>query len=200
MADLGNKIPKPVGQYSFLQRLKLLLSLNITFDAERSPMYLQNASDRRLFLKQSFALVSISSFLPFKSELFMNPKGVIIRESAFSVKETIDRLATFSEQNGVTVYARINQQSELRKAGIEIPPLEFIMFGNPKAGGRILSENPVAALDLPLKIIAWEDHEKKSWIAFNEASYISERYSLSETVFAVLNLDPLVTKAMNATR
>jgi len=90
----------------------------------------------------------------------MNPNGVITKPSPYSVKETIDRLQIFLQQHGATIYARIDQQAELQKAGINIPPLEFIMFGNPKAGGPVMVENPIAALDLPLKVIAWEDDQK----------------------------------------
>ena len=123
----------------------------------------------------------------------MNPKGITIRSSPWSVKETIDRLVVVLEEHKATIYARINQQSEVHNAGKEIPPLEFILFGNPKAGGLIMAENPIAALDLPLKIIAWEDAAKSVWLAYNNASYLEERYALSHDVMQPVNLDPLIT-------
>jgi len=126
----------------------------------------------------------------------MNPKGVNIRQSAYPVKETIDLLQSFLQQHGATIYARIDQQDELKKAGQTIPPLEFILFGNPKAGGPIMAENPVAALDLPLKVISWQDVHGKVWVAYNEAVYIKDRFSLSDTVSVPLNLDQLITKAL----
>ena len=128
----------------------------------------------------------------------MNPKGVIIRESNYSVRETIDRVVKFLEQHGVTIYSRINQQSEVQKAGIEISALEFLLFGNPKVGGAVMLENPVAALDLPLKIIAWEDKEKKVWYASNESQYLGERYSLPQKLSGTLDIDIVITKALNA--
>jgi uncharacterized protein (DUF302 family) len=154
-------------------------------------------SGRRYFLKQVI-FPCLFSFSPLiKNQEFMDPRGVIIRPVKYSVKETIDRLVSFLEQHGVTVYARINQQTEVQKAGINIPPLEIILFGNPKAGGPIMAENPVAALDLPLKIIAWEDNEKKVWYAFNDASYIGDRYSLSQSLVSVLDLNVVTSKALN---
>src|SRR6201986_2176024 len=98
----------------------------------------------------------------------MNPNGVIIRPSGYSVKETIDRLQVFLLQHGATIYARIDQQAEVQKAGQNIPPLEFILFGNPKAGGPIMAENPLAALDLPLKAIAWEDKDGRAWLGYKQ--------------------------------
>jgi uncharacterized protein (DUF302 family) len=128
----------------------------------------------------------------------MNPKGVITKPSPYSVKETIDRLETFLKDHGATIYARIDQQAELQKVGQGIPPLEFIMFGNPKAGGPIMIENPVAALDLPLKVISWEDDQKSVSVAYNDGFYIEERYSLQHRENSPLSLDALVSMALKA--
>jgi uncharacterized protein (DUF302 family) len=126
----------------------------------------------------------------------MQPRGIIEQASPWSVRETIDRIAGFLKDHGVTIYARIDQQSEVRKAGREILPLEFLLFGNPKAGGPIMEENPMAALELPLKIIAWQDQEGKNWIAYNEAQYIEDRYSLKHELTLPLDLHPVIAKAM----
>ena len=126
----------------------------------------------------------------------MNPKGVIIHPSPYTVKETIDRLVTFLQQHGATIYARINQQDELQKTGQKIPPLEFLLFGNPKAGGPIMIENPVAALDLPLKVIAWEDGQRNVYVAYNEQQYIEERYSLLHKENSPLNLGNLIAMVL----
>jgi len=126
----------------------------------------------------------------------MQPEGVIIRSSEHAVKETVDLLQKFLQQHGATIYARIDQQDELNKTGQTIKPLEFLLFGNPKAGGPTMAENPVAALDLPLKIIAWEDDDKKVWLAYNDVTYIKNRFSLSDSVSTPLNLDPIVSKAL----
>ncbi|HMH34778.1 MAG TPA: DUF302 domain-containing protein [Puia sp.] len=126
----------------------------------------------------------------------MDPKGVTIRPSPFSVQETIDRLEQFLRQQGATVYARINQQTEAKNIGQDLLPLEFLLFGNPKVGVPVMAESPVAALDLPLKVIAWEDKQQKVWLAYNDASYIGERYSLSAALSSTLNIDPLIAKAL----
>jgi uncharacterized protein (DUF302 family) len=126
----------------------------------------------------------------------MDPQGVTIKLSPYSVKETIDNLQTILQSNGVIIYARINQQDELQKTGQTIAQLEFILFGNPKSGGPIMIENPMAALDLPLKVIAWQDNEQKVWVAYNSAAYIKERYSLSDHVSLPIDLDPLMIKVL----
>jgi uncharacterized protein (DUF302 family) len=126
----------------------------------------------------------------------MNPEGIIIHESPYPVKETIDRLQNFLQQHGATIYARIDQQAEVQKAGQILAPLEFILFGNPKAGGPLMAENPLAALDLPLKVIAWEDAQKKVWIAYNDGAYIENRYGFVHQGLSPLYLDALVSNAL----
>lgn len=127
----------------------------------------------------------------------MNPQGIITRQSNYSVKETIDRLQTFLEQHGATIYARIDQQAEVQKAGMNLSPLEFLLFGNPKAGGILMVENPLIAIDLPLKVIAWQDEQKNVWISYNDGVYIENRYNLLHQDNSPLHLDQLIFKALN---
>ena len=126
----------------------------------------------------------------------MNTNGIITRKSPYPVKETINRLEEFLLQHGATVYARIDQQAEVNKAGADLLPLEFILFGNPKAGGPIMAANPLAALDLPLKVIAWQDAQQQVWVAYNEAGYIKDRFALRDDLIAPLNLDPVILKTL----
>jgi uncharacterized protein (DUF302 family) len=128
----------------------------------------------------------------------MEAKGVVIRTSTYSVKETVDRLQVFLQQHGATVYARINQQAEVNNTGQNLSPLEFILFGNPKSGGYLMLENPLVALDLPLKIISWQDGQGTVWVAYNSAEYIEERFSLKHESKSVLVLDGLIELALNA--
>jgi uncharacterized protein (DUF302 family) len=126
----------------------------------------------------------------------MDLSGIVILSSPYTVKETADHLQTWLGQHGATIYVRIDQQDELRKAGLSSQPLEFILFGNPRAGGPIMQENPLAALDLPLKVIVWEDKAKKVWAGFNDPKYIIHRYGLSEAVSKPLDIAQLISGAL----
>jgi uncharacterized protein (DUF302 family) len=125
-----------------------------------------------------------------------NLEGIKILKSPFSVEETIDRLVSLLKQHGATIYARINQQAELATIGQQIPPMQILMFGNPSAGGPLMALKPISALDLPLKILAWQNDQKKCLIAFNEVSYIKDRYELPGVLTAPLDLQPLISKAL----
>lgn len=124
----------------------------------------------------------------------MQAVGITIQESPFSVKESINLIQEFLIGFGATVYTRIDQQNEVNKTGLRLVPLEFILFGNPKTGGPLMKENPLIALDLPLKVIAWEDNDKKVWLAYNAAEYLEERYSLQPNANSLLNLDKMIEK------
>jgi uncharacterized protein (DUF302 family) len=124
------------------------------------------------------------------------PKGILQLPSPFSVSETIDRLETFLKAHGATIYARIDQMDEVRKTGKVISPLQFLLFGNPKVGGLVMEASALSALDLPLKIIAFQDADDKVWIAFNEADYIKARYELSQELTLPLDLKGVVAKAL----
>ena len=150
---------------------------------------------RRSFIKQITGCCLL--MYPVSQYMNMNTQGIITRTSRYGVKETIDRLVLFLEKNGATVYSRINQQNEVRHSGREIGPIEFILFGNPANGGAIMAINLMAALDLPLKILAWEGEDKIVKIAFNDPAYIQNRYSLPAKVTALLDLSLLIDKALN---
>ena len=126
----------------------------------------------------------------------MNTAGISVRLSTYPVNEIIDRLQALLRRQGATIYVRIDQQAELQKVGLRIPPLEFILFGNPSAGGKLLLANPLIALDLPLKLIAWEDEHQQVWLGYNDAAYLENRYSLKSDTNSPLALDGLITEAL----
>ncbi len=127
----------------------------------------------------------------------MKDCGIIVKASPYGVRETMDKLQYAIESNGATIYARIDQQAELKKTGLNIPPLTFILFGNPAAGGRLMQDNPMVALDLPLKIIAWEDAQQKVWLAYNDASYLRTRHDIDPAASVFLDLNKPVHKVLD---
>jgi uncharacterized protein (DUF302 family) len=120
------------------------------------------------------------------------PEGILRFESLFGVEETTNRLVVLIQNRGITVYARINQQRELSRIGIRSAPIEFILFGNPLAGGQIILANPFAALDLPLKTLIWEDAAGKTWVTYNDQRYIATRFNLDQNLTGLLNLTCLL--------
>jgi len=123
----------------------------------------------------------------------METKNIISKKSTLGVKETSDKFEGILTQKGITIYARINQQAEAAKAGIVLRGIEFLLFGNPGKGGRVMAENPGAALDLPLKLLVWEDAQTQTWVSYNDPASLIERFSLAEQTARLTDIEPLVT-------
>lgn len=81
----------------------------------------------------------------------------IVKDSPSSVTETADRLATAAEGAGATVFARVDHAAGAKAVGEELAPMVMIMFGNPKIGTPVIKAAPRAGLDLPLRVLVWDD-------------------------------------------
>jgi uncharacterized protein (DUF302 family) len=101
-------------------------------------------------------------------------------ESKFSVKESMDRLVAAVEQRGMKVAARIDHAAGAKAAGMELPPTEVLMFGNPKLGTPLMQSNPVIGLDLPMRVLAWQDKAGKVWIGYAAPSDLGRRYGIKD--------------------
>lgn len=124
----------------------------------------------------------------------MKAYGTTILQVKPAPKDAINLLEKALKQNGVTVYTRIDQQDEARKAGINILPIEYILFGNPAKGGAVMQLNPLVALDLPLKAVAYQDEKQNNFILFNKASFLAERYGLNSAAASQIDITPLISK------
>ncbi len=105
---------------------------------------------------------------------------LVSRESKFGVKETIDRLASELEKRGMKVAARIDHAAGAKSAGMEMPPTEVVMFGNPKLGTPLMLSAPSIAIDLPMRMVAWQDKAGKVWIGYTAPDTLKQRYGISD--------------------
>ena len=90
----------------------------------------------------------------------MNDNGIVDIPSNHSVDETVEKIARHLEAKGVTLFALVDHSGEAEKAGMKMRPTKLLIFGNPKAGTPIMLAAPSIAIDLPLKILVWEDQRK----------------------------------------
>lgn len=101
--------------------------------------------------------------------------------SNFSVRETMDRIEDNLITMRIHVFDVIDQGELSRKAGILLPPTELILFGAPDVGGQLMMINRHIAIDLPLKILVWEDSEGGVWAGYTPASVIAPRYHMEKS-------------------
>jgi uncharacterized protein (DUF302 family) len=113
-------------------------------------------------------------------------QGIVDRRSPHSVDQTVDRLKEALQAKGVTLFALIDHSGEAEKAGMKMLPTKLLIFGNPRAGTPLMQAAPRSALDLPLKILVWQDAEGSSWLSYNSPAYLQERHGLPPDLLRVL--------------
>jgi uncharacterized protein (DUF302 family) len=106
--------------------------------------------------------------------------GITAKASKYSVAETIDRLEKIAKAKGITIFARVDHSGEAEKAGLKMRPTQLLIMGNPKAGTPVMVAAPTAAIDLPLKALAWEDANGKVWLGYNNGDYLKQRHNIPD--------------------
>ena len=106
--------------------------------------------------------------------------GIINQPSSHSVDHTVEKLNGILQAKGVTLFALIDHSGEAEKAGMRMRPTKLLIFGSPKAGTPVMLAAPSIAIDLPLKILIWEDDQGKAWLSYNSTSYLQERHGVPQ--------------------
>ena len=113
-------------------------------------------------------------------------EGIISRASTRPVPVTLDRLEGVLRSKGITIFARVDHSGEAAKVGLTLPPTQLLIFGSPKAGTPVMLAAPTAAIDLPLKALAWQDEKGRVWLSYNDPAFLARRFGLSEAQVAPL--------------
>src|SRR6267143_6271599 len=123
-------------------------------------------------------------------------RGIVDVPSRHTVDETVAKLKAILQAKGVALFALIDHSGEAEKAGMKMPPTKLVIFGNPKAGTPLMLAAPSVAIDLPLKILIWEDAQGKVWLSYNSPAYLKDRHGLPEALLPSLAVvETLAAKA-----
>lgn len=112
--------------------------------------------------------------------------GIESVRSAHTVDATVDRLKNLLAAKNVTLFAVIDHSGEAAKAGFAMRPTKLLIFGSPAAGTPVMLAAPSAAIDLPLKILVWEDAQGAAWLSWNSPEYLWQRHGVPEDLVKVL--------------
>jgi uncharacterized protein (DUF302 family) len=104
--------------------------------------------------------------------------GLTTVASSFSPKETLDRLEAQIKVKGLTVFARVDHAAGAAAIGMTLRPTEVILFGNARGGTPLMQDKQTAGIDLPLKCLVWQDAAGKTWLSYNDPSWIARRHAL----------------------
>ena len=111
-------------------------------------------------------------------------EGIVDKPSRHSVDQTVETLRAMLQSKSVTLFAVIDHSGEAHKVGLAMHPTKLLIFGSPKAGTPLMVAAPSTALDLPLKILVWQDAEGQVWISYNSPQYLKERHGLPPELVA----------------
>jgi uncharacterized protein (DUF302 family) len=123
--------------------------------------------------------------------------GIVHKPSKHSVDETLGKLQAILQAKGIAVFALVDHSGEAKKVGMEMRPTKLLIFGNPKGGTPLMLAAPSIAIDLPLKILVWEDDQGKVLVSYNSPEYLAERHGLPQNL--VQNIAFVETLAANIT-
>jgi uncharacterized protein (DUF302 family) len=143
---------------------------------------------RRDFLFEAVGVCGLSVILGGWEMAANDVNGFASKPSAHSVDETVAKLRGLLDAKGVTVFAVVDHSGEAAKAGLTMRPTKLVIFGNPKGGTPVMVAAPSIAIDLPLKILVWEDADGKVWCSYNEASYLQARHHVPQELVANISV------------
>ena len=121
---------------------------------------------------------SLGAILLSASMSVIAAQGVVMYESPYSVKETADRFEAIAKKKGLNIFARVDHQANAQGVGLELRPTELIIFGNPKVGTPLMLCAQEVAIDLPQKVLVYEDVAGKTWLAYNDPVYLKQRHNI----------------------
>ena len=105
--------------------------------------------------------------------------GVVNVQSAFNVQETADRMKSILKEKGMTIFNRVKHSEGANNVGLQLRDTELIIFGNPKVGSPLMQCQQSVAIDLPQKVLIWEDDASIVWISYNNPRYLETRHNIS---------------------
>lgn len=129
----------------------------------------------------------VSVFLVSFTSCVWGADGVIAIKSPYQVGDTVDRLETLVTKKGMTVFARIDHAAGAAKVGKTLRPTQLLIFGNPRGGTPFMVCAQTVGIDLPLKMLAWQDEDGQVWLAYNDPMFLAKRHG-AEDCPVVLNI------------
>jgi uncharacterized protein (DUF302 family) len=108
------------------------------------------------------------------------PEGIVTKPCPRPVEETVSRLTRLIQDKGLMLFSVIDHSGEAQKAGFEMPETKLVIFGSPAAGTPVMLAAPLAALDLPLKILVWADSLGAAFVSYTSPAYLAARHHLTD--------------------
>ena len=102
--------------------------------------------------------------------------GLVTLPSAHGANETVERLKSLLEQKKIRLFAHIDHATEAQKVGLPLRPTQVLIFGNPQAGTPLMQSQQTIGLDLPLRVLVWEDAAGKVWLTYSRPGLLAQQH------------------------
>ena len=107
-------------------------------------------------------------------------EGLTSIPGSLGPKETMDRLEAEIRAKGLTIFARIDHAAGAAEVGLPLAPTNLIIFGNARGGTPLMQSAQTVGIDLPLKILVWQDAANNTWLSYNEPRWIAQRHGVAD--------------------
>ena len=135
-----------------------------------------------------FPLLGMAQTLPKLAEVFEIEYFDYTAQSPYTFEQTIERLQEILKSKGITVFATIDHQAAAKAVGEELAPATVLIVGNPKIGTALMQENPRFAIELPLKILIYEENKTVN-IRYEKIAAIAEKYHIKQNFATAEKID-----------
>jgi len=132
----------------------------------------------------------------FTLSVFAN--DIIVKNSECSVFETVSNIKHILRKKGLTVFATINHSGNAKMVGMKLNESVMVVFGNPKAGTKLMQQDMRVGLDLPLRILVYKDKDSQVKMAYRDATWLKNKHILkAPKIITKVNkgMDNITTKA-----
>jgi len=124
--------------------------------------------------------VILITMISFTCTIVQAAEGLITKTSSHNVQETMNRFEKIVKDKGFSVIARVNHAAAAKKSGATLRPTELLIFGNPKLGTQLMQSNQSIGIDLPLKVLIWEDEKGVVTLSYNDPSWLKKRHAIAD--------------------
>jgi len=113
----------------------------------------------------------------------MASEGVLHTKSHYSVERTVERAKRILEHHGFRVFGVIDHQDNAQQKNLSLPPTQLLVFGQVEAGTALMNQNRLIGIDLPLKLLVWQDDKRIVWISYSEPNFLQKRHAMESQSF-----------------
>jgi len=143
-------------------------------------------------------LVILITIYLFSCSFVQAGEGLIIKISNHSVQETMDKFEKIVKDKGFNVVARVNHSAAAAKSGATLRPTELLIFGNPKLGTLLMQSDQSIGIDLPLKVLIWENDKGVVTLGYNDPTWLKKRHGIANRDKAFAKMSGALDKFSNA--